>query len=532
MVMSPLSIRSDYWESFNLNEKDLEFLYNLLLELETPQTTQELAFALINERIRIVIEDLSSQKNSESAIYLPKEHFKPGQTLSFPAMDWKKGKVLSVRPGQNPEYHTFEVIEVEFDQDGTKEFASGIEDHLLNNPVAVKLDDPLLDSAFVEKKYGPLLEKQIEDRLKANDDLVRIAWRWFPRALLVDVNIGHLNLAEAVLDMMGGGPLPTHDLLEQIELPTDVNSKLTEFSLNLALQEDGRFDEVGSAGEILWYLRRLEPKEVQSIPTYLKFNPTPYDHEQVVELLEQMDRDVIDELEPYENESVDEEQLTISLIYPHWQAGTLPLTNNVSKFFPSAYEAPRVRFTFMDGDTGQEFAGWVVRSDHYIYGLQDWYSGQNLIPGSLIHIMHGKNPGEVIVKADKRRSSKEWIRTALIGADGGIVFAMLKQVVNSSFDERMAIAISDPGALSLLWQQGGRPKQNVEQTILTMMRELAKLNPQGNVHFQEVYSAVNLIKRCPPGLVLNMLSTRPWANHLGNLYFKLEDNKEESNKHE
>ena len=150
----------------------------------------------------------------------------------------------------------------------------------------LSLDDPLLDSAFVEKKYGPLLEKQIEDRLKANDDLVRIAWRWFPRALLVDVNIGHLNLAEAVLDMMGGGPLPTHDLLEQIELPTDVNSKLTEFSLNLALQEDGRFDEVGSAGEILWYLRRLEPKEVQSIPTYLKFNPTPYDHEQVVELLD------------------------------------------------------------------------------------------------------------------------------------------------------------------------------------------------------------------------------------------------------
>ena len=160
---------------------------------------------------------------------------------------------------------------------------------------------------------------------------------------------------------------------------------------------------------------------------------------------------------------------------------------------------PEFDFNFVDGDTGQEFAGWVVRSDHYIFGLQDWYSGQNLIPGSLIHIMHGKNPGEVIVKADKRRSSKEWIRTALIGADGGIVFAMLKQVVNSSFDERMAIAISDPGALGSMWQQGGRPKQNVEQTILTMMRELAKLNPQGNVHFQEVYSAVNLIKRSLPG---------------------------------
>ena len=532
MVMSPLTIRNDYWESFDLKDNDLEFLYNLLLELETPQTTEELALALINERIRGVIEDLSSQKTSEGAIYLPKEHYKPGQSLSFPALDWKQGKVVSVRPGNNPEINAFEVIEVDFDQDETKEFASGIEDHLLNNPVSVKLDDPLLEATYVAQNFGPILEKQIEEMLSANEDLVRIAWRWFPRALLVDVNIGHLNLAEAVLDMMGGGPLPAHDLLEQIELPTDVNSKLTEFSLNLALQEDGRFDEVGPAGEILWYLRRLEPKEVQEIPSYLKFNPTPYDHEQMVDLLMQMDRDVIDELEPFESESGEAEQLTISLIFPHWRAGTLPLTKNVAKFFPSAFEAPRVRFTFVDGDTGQEFAGWVERTSHYIYGLQDWYSGQNLIPGSLIHIMHGKNPGEVIVKADKRRSSKEWIRTALIGADGGIVFAMLKQVVNSSFDERMAIAISDPSALDLMWQSGGRPKQNVEQTILTMMRELAKLNPQGNVHFQEVYSAVNLIKRCPPGLVLSVLYTRPWANHLGNLYFKLVDTKEESIKHE
>ena len=109
---------------------------------------------------------------------------------------------------------------------------------------------------------------------------------------------------------------------------------------------------------------------------------------------------------------------------------------------------------------------------------------------------------------------------------------MLRQVVNSSFDERMAIAISDPTTLDAMWQQGSRPRQNLEGTIHNMVRELAKLNPQGNVHFQEIYSAVNLIKRCPPGLVLSILINRPWASHLGNLYFKLEENKEESNKHE
>ncbi len=532
MLMSPLSIRSDYWDAFDIKEKDLEYLYNHLLEIETPQTTEELASVLIEERIRVEIESLSSQKISDSTIYLPKEHYKTGQTLSFPALDWKQGTVISVRSGQNPEYSPFEVIEVKFDQDEPKEYASGIENHTLNNPVVIKLDDPLLNPDYVVKKYGPKLQKQLGEMLKANDDLVRIAWRWFPRALLVDVNIGHLNLAEAVLDMSGGGPLGTHDLLEQIELPTDVNSKLTEFSLNLALQEDERFDEVGPAGEILWFLHRLEPMEVQTVPGFLKFNPSPYDHDQVSDLLTQIDRDVIDELEPFENESEEEEQITLSLIFPHWRAGTLPLNESMARFFPSAYEAPRVQFNFVDGDTGQKFSGWVVRTSHYIYGLQDWYSAQNLIPGSLIHIKRGKIAGEVIVKTDRKRSAREWIRTALIGADGGIVFAMLKQVVNSSFDERMAIAISDPAALDTMWQQGSRNKQNMEQTILTMMRELAKLNPQGNVHFQELYSAVNLIKRCPPGLALSILITRPWANHLGNLYFKLEESKEESIKHE
>ncbi len=133
--------------------------------------------------------------------------------------------------------------------------------------------------------------------LEDNPDLVRIAWRWFPRALLVDVNIGHLNLAEALLDMEGGGPLTTQAILEQIELPTDVNLKLTEFSLNLALQEDGRFDEVGPAGKILWFLRRLEPQGVQNTPPYLHWNPIEYDQDQIREMLSVFEGQVSDELE-------------------------------------------------------------------------------------------------------------------------------------------------------------------------------------------------------------------------------------------
>ena len=99
-------------------------------------------------------------------------------------------------------------------------------------------------------------------------------------------------------------------------------------------------------------------------------------------------------------------EVVISLNFPHWHSGTLPLTDSIGSIFPSAYESPRVRFTFIDGDTGQKISGWVIRSSKYAYGLREWYSSLGLIPGSLIHIIRSKNPGEVIVKAEKRRPTR------------------------------------------------------------------------------------------------------------------------------
>src|SRR5690606_26586539 len=86
------------------------------------------------------------------------------------------------------------------------------------------------------KENGSVIEKALESALSNDNGLVKIAGRWFPRALLVDVNQGQLNLVEAALDMAGGEPLPTEALMKDIELPAGVNPKLAEFSLNYALQ--------------------------------------------------------------------------------------------------------------------------------------------------------------------------------------------------------------------------------------------------------------------------------------------------------
>lgn len=523
MSITPLSLRPDYWETFEILDSDIEFLYSHLLEIETPQTPQELALAIISNRVSDERQALEKQQQAGGTVYAPKGQYTSGQALLFPALDWKKGQVTNVRPGTNPELPPFDVIEVKLESGETKQFAANLAEHKLNQPLSVRLDDPNLDPKTIIKVHGPAIVNKLTQALEDNEDLVRIAGRWFPRALLVDVNIGHLNLAEAVLDMDGGGPLTTKAILDQIELPTDVNLKLTEFSLNLALQEDGRFDEVGPAGEVLWFLRRLEPEPVKEPPVYLRFRGVDYDRDLVRDQIKQFDQVVCDELESEESSGDAVDEIRLSLIFPHWRAGTLPLCGRMNKLFPSAYESPRVIFTFVDGDSGQRIDGWVVRSNRYAYGLRDWYISQGLFPGSLLKIRKGKNQGEVIVTAEKRRPAREWIRTALIGADGGVVFAMLKQMVVTHFDDRLAVAIPDSAVLDQMWEQGGRPKGNLEQTVINMMRELAKLNPQGHVHAQELYAAVNLVRRCPPGPILSLLVERPWSTHLGDLYFRLDE---------
>lgn len=525
MVIAPLSLRNNYWQDFELTDQDLDFLNNYLFELEKPQTPGELIQALVVERIRQEKDALEKQQQSGGVIYYPKDHYETGQTIQMPALDWQTGRVIASRPGKNPELAQFEVITVELSSGDKREFAAGLEDHKLNQPVKINSDDPQLDPAYVLENYGEELAERLYEFLETNPDLVRIAGRWFPRALLVDINVGHLNLAEAVLDMMGGGPLPTRELMEQIDLPADVDSNLNEFSLNLALQEDKRFDEVGPSGEVLWFLHRLEPEPVRETPSFLRYTGTLDEDPQIIEALREFEPQVIDEHQPGLNPSSGGKvsEATISLIYPHWRSGTLPLAGNLAKIFPTALESPRIQFLFVDGNTGEKFPGWVARLNHYVYGLREWYLSQGLITGSIVHIQRGKNPDEIVIRADKKRATREWIRTAVIGSDGGLIFSMLKHNIASAVDERMAIVISDTETLDKTWDRISKQRVPLQQTVRFVMSEMAKLSPQSHVHAQELYAGVNILRRCPPGPILKLLLESPWSRHLGNLYFRLDD---------
>jgi hypothetical protein len=522
MASVPFSLPPDYWQNFSLSKKDLEFLSTYLFENETPLTETELVPVLIGERIRIERDALSDKQRSIGKVYLPENRYKVGETLVFPAFDWKPGKIASLRPGLNPTIGEFDVVEVEFEGGTSRWLATGLANHKLNQPAEIAINDQLLNPEYVIKTYGLDLEQKLGKALSASDDLVKVAAHWFPRALLVNINVGQLNLAEAVLDEAAAGkPLTTQSLLDQLEISGNVNPKLIEFSMNHALQADERFDEVGPAGEVLWFLKRLEPKDVQQIPAPLRYIKIPYDRSILSREMLAMEMEMDDELAECEPPIKDLDEVTVSLSYPHWRAGTIPVSARVRSLFPTAYESPRVRFTLIDGQSKEEFQAWVVRQHGYVYGLGALYQKYGLIPGSLISVAKGKKPGQVIVTPKTRRPMRDWVRTVLVGSDGRIVFAMLKQNLTTEFNERMIVAVPDPAGVDEACEQVAQQHLPFEQLVVDMMHELVKLNVQGHVHAQELYSALNIIRRCPPGALLSFLTSSSSYKHVGDLHYRL-----------
>ena len=77
--------------------------------------------------------------------------------------------------------------------------------------------------------------------------------------------------------------MPVDSLLEQIEVVSDDPAELVQFSMNYALQEDPRFDEVGPHGIVQWFLNRLEPEYVRERPIELTEMTTEYDRSSMTE---------------------------------------------------------------------------------------------------------------------------------------------------------------------------------------------------------------------------------------------------------
>jgi hypothetical protein len=513
-----------YWvDEFQVRQADLDYLYNLLLERETPLSVDEMALALV--RYRFMREEAVAAKQTHIGnVYKPGQHYEVGDEIAFSALNYRVGKVVDTRPGENADYGDFSVLKVEFENAKVLEFAAD-----LKNPHALSVDEEetdvsegdLLSPEEIFIEYGGYVSTALLERLSDHEDLVRLAGRWFPRSLLADINVGHLNLAEAVLDMVEGGPLPTNEIVAQLGVMEEVNPRLAEFSLNYGLQQDERFDEVGPAGQVLWFLRRMEPPEVQKPPERLVYQPISYDPGLLSTELRELETAIGDEHSAIPVQRGPRPQsIVVTLTYPHRRAGTLPLSSRLRLMFPTAYETPHIRFTLVDAESGDDIPAWVVRSGGYVYGLSEWFAVHDLPVGGYLTIQRTDVPGRVQINYARRKPRIEWARTAYV-ENNRLRFENRKRSIGSDHDDLMIIDVEDPDEIDALWMRVTERSTSLETIMEDVLRQLAPLSQQGHVHASTLYSAVNLVRRCPPGPIFAHLVAQPQFEHVGGAYWRI-----------
>lgn len=517
-----------FWrDQFEVNAGDLDFLYNLLLDAQAPKRLDELATALIQEVMRREDAKIEAEL-TKGAVYVPKNSYEVGQTLVFPALDFATGEVTDTRPGQNPEHGDFTVLEVRIG-DATREFAAALQTpHRLNQANGDQLlhDESQLSAEEIYSLYQDEIDESLLYALEEgdrSDEFVEVEGSWLLADMLAEVHIGHLNIAEALIEM-NGHPLQVDELLAEVELDANVAPAMQRISLEHALGDDDRFDRVQREGSLAWYLKRLEPAEVVNLPLALRPASVRYNRALLsVELL-QTEWELDDEW----GESTLSSELpsvvpntSFTLTYPHRRCGTIPINGRTRSFFPTN-TGGKATVTLIDGRWGNQYTGWVVHEGRYVTGLSKWMDDHALPVGAYITLERTTNATEIVVDFRTRRPKREWARIATPDMDEQqLTFEMNKIQVACEYDETMIVADTDPKAIDELRQKLSADNVELTQIVDEIVPELTGLNPQGTVHAKTVYSAVNIIRRCPPGPIFYLLISNPRFRDVGGGMFAL-----------
>ena len=505
-----------YWkEDFEFTAKDVGLVYDQILDSGRPLSSEELAQLLIERCCRQEEESIRAGL-SDGQLYQPKKVYQVGDSLIFPALGLATGTVVGTRPGHNPEYGDFTAIQVELD-DGAggsnepREFASGlVGEHLLDQAASEEdllAAGELLGLAELYEAYGDIVEDQLAATLEEHEEFVLYKDVWFLRELLAPIQTGHLHIAEALIEIKGM-PMQPAQFLADLDLPAEIPEAVQILSVNYALESDERFDNIGDSGRDIWYLRRLIPQPVVEPPGRLVLSHSAYDRDDISPELLAIEREIDDEGSGKEvwGEGRRIYRTTIALTYPHRRCGTLPLTLRTRALFPRAtrHHTPVV---LVDGQSGTKMQGWIVHEASFVYGLEQWYESHKLPVGAVIKLERTRDPRTITVDYERRRLQPTWVVLAR-AEDDTLVFQMRKLPISCEFDNHLSVAEDNPDAIDKVWAATEARGDSLLDIMVGIMPSLVQLSPEGTVHAKTIYSAVNVLKRVPPGPVFAHLSTK------------------------
>lgn len=116
---------------------------------------------------------------------------------------------------------------------------------------------------------------------------------------------------------------------------------------------------------------------------------------------------------------------------------------------------------------------------------------------------------------------KEYVRL-IVPRDGQISFDDQKRAIGAAYDDLMILGADDLAAVDALHSsQPTGIRKPLHNVIKMIVAELSRQSSQGTVHAKTIYSAVNVIRRCPPGPIFAALISSPDFDYLGSHYWRL-----------
>lgn len=522
-MIQPRTQTVKYWgPEFSLTDLDIEQIYNHFLEVARPQTAAQIARVIIEYRVAEEVNNVKKRLSGHT-VYQPQNSFAVGDKLVFPAIQFAQGEVTAVRDGYNPQDGKFSVIGVKLNGK-EREFAAELQsEHALNVEGELAVTDLVnVDVDDLYERFGAQVEASVTEELQAREEFVKLGTVWFVKALMAEVNVGHLHLAEAVLEMNEGGPLMTAEVLPHLDMDSSLVEEVQTFSLNYHLLQDDRFDEVAPKGEAAWFLKRLEPEEARKTPERLQYTPIPYDKALLSPQLLLLERELDDEWSELESPPTPQ-PVVFTMMFAHRYVGSIPLSARIRPLFPPS-NSPRQRVLFIDDETNEEIVGWVVQKDRYIYGLKEWYDENGIPIGGFVHLQPGPEPGVLSLGYDRRRPQREWVRLAT-AVDNRIRFELSRRAVGCGFDDLMIVGTDVVAAIDALWRRAETNQRTIASLLAEIFPQLSDLTPQNTVHAKTLYSAINMLRRVPPGPLFAELVRHPAFQPVGDHYWQFEQSR-------
>ncbi len=489
------TLTETFWrDEFVVTEADLDSLAGMVLEAGKPVSLDALAAAIVRQHCATE-QEAAAQQASRGRLYRPMDSFAEGDPVVFSEFDFDEGRVLALRSGQNPRYPAFQVMRVALGG-VEREFAIGLDTpHPLNRPVEelALAGDAEMDPPHAAEAFGPLVARKLEARLQTVRDWVRLNGMWFLNELLPDVHVGHLNLAEAVIDE-AKHPVSALEMLDRFDMGASSTRDAQLFALNHALSQDERFDNVSATEERVWFLRAMEPAALFNPPAMLEpafvAGPADYVGLTMVDLVEQIG----DELDLTEHGLAAMADLHFELSFPHLASGTMPASRRLLQMLAQR-DRRHFPIVLADSRTGRRFDAWVVPARGYVCGLEAWYGPLGLTVGAQVAVVPAGEANTFTLQITPVRGGRsEWLRTAAM-ADGKLMLQMQRASVPVRCDPNMLFEVPDRAAIQELAARHAKAQTSLDDLIRLAVQELAKLSGQGLAHAKSIYSIVNMHRR-------------------------------------